>query len=190
MDTKSRIIEIATALFQQKGYMGVGLNEILKACHISKGALYHHFPNGKEELLIACLQALNEAITEDIEEVFKRHANTQEATVAVIDKLIGHLEAEGTVAGYTFSSIVSEMAAVNEPVREACNQLYQRIQNIYVHKLAADGFAEPTAKSVALTMTAAIEGGMLFCLTQKSTEPLRVIAQTLPNLLKGLLSSE
>ncbi|MEK4487238.1 TetR family transcriptional regulator [Psychrobacillus sp. FSL H8-0484] len=39
MDTKSLIINIVTSLFQQKGYKGVGLNEILKACNVSKGSL-------------------------------------------------------------------------------------------------------------------------------------------------------
>lgn len=57
MDTKSLMIEKATLLFQQKGYKSVGVSEILKACDVTKGALYHHFPNGKEELLIACLKA-------------------------------------------------------------------------------------------------------------------------------------
>ena len=71
MDTKSLIIDIATKLFQQKGYKGVGLNEIIKECNISKGSLYHHFPNGKEELLIACLQSLNEEITKDIDGNFR-----------------------------------------------------------------------------------------------------------------------
>ena len=88
MDTKSLIIDIATSLFQQKGYIGVGLNEILKACNISKGSLYHHFPNGKEELLIACLQSLNEVITKDVEDIFERYSTTQEATRAMIEKLI------------------------------------------------------------------------------------------------------
>ncbi|MDZ5605542.1 TetR family transcriptional regulator [Bacillus pseudomycoides] len=69
METKSLIIDITTKLFQQKGYKGVGLNEILRACNITKGALYHHFPNGKEELLIACLQSLNEAITQTSQQV-------------------------------------------------------------------------------------------------------------------------
>ena len=75
MDTKSLIIDIATNLFQQKGYLGVGVNEILKACNITKGSLYHHFPNGKEELLIACLQSMNEAITTDIEDNFQTISN-------------------------------------------------------------------------------------------------------------------
>ena len=73
MDTKSLLIDTATTLFQQKGYKSVGLNEILKACNVTKGALYHHFPNGKEELLITCLHGLNEVITTDIEAIFSRH---------------------------------------------------------------------------------------------------------------------
>ena len=124
MDTKSLIIDIATTLFQQKGYMGVGLNEILKACNISKGSLYHHFPNGKEELLIACLQSMDEAITTDIVEIFERYQTTQEATNAMIEKLVADFEREGTITGYTFSSIVSEMASLSEPVRNACSESY------------------------------------------------------------------
>ena len=121
MDTKSLIIDIATTLFQKKGYLGVGVNEILKACSITKGSLYHHFPNGKEELLIACLQSMSEAITTDIEVIFKRYLTTQEATQAMIEKLVADFEREGTITGYTFSSIVSEMAALSEPVLNACS---------------------------------------------------------------------
>jgi TetR/AcrR family transcriptional regulator, lmrAB and yxaGH operons repressor len=184
INTKPLIIDIATTLFQQKGYMGVGLNEIIKACNISKGALYHHFPNGKEELLIACLQYLDEAITKDTKEIFERYPTTQEATKAMIEQLIVHLETEGTIAGYTFSSIVSEMAALSDPVRHACAQLYQKIQDVYFNKLVADGFSTDTASSIALMMTASIEGSMMLCLTQKSAEPLRVISQVLPKILK------
>ena len=182
MDTKSLIIEIATDLFQQKGYKSVGLNEILKACNISKGALYHHFPNGKEELLIACLQSLEEVITEDIENIFNRSANTEEAAKVMIEKLIVNFETEGTITGYTFSSIVSEMASLNDPVREACAALYQKIHDIYYSKLAEDGFSKERAHSLALMMTASVEGAMMLCLTQKSAEPLRVVSQVIPNM--------
>jgi TetR/AcrR family transcriptional repressor of lmrAB and yxaGH operons len=95
MDTKSLMIDVATKLFQQKGFKSVGLNELLKACNISKGALYHHFPNGKEELLIACLESLKEAITTDLESIFQKHSSTEEATHAIIEKLIMKLEIEG-----------------------------------------------------------------------------------------------
>ena len=186
MDTKSLLIDTSTILFQQKGYKSVGLNEILKACNVTKGALYHHFPNGKEELLITCLHALNEAITTDIEAIFSGHLSTKEATQSMIDKLIHHFETDGTITGYTFSSIVSEMATVSEPVRNACSALYENIQHIYCTKLETEGFSNESATSIALFMTASIEGAMMLCLTQKSTDPLKTIASLLPNLLNSL----
>ncbi|WP_338452286.1 TetR/AcrR family transcriptional regulator [Niallia oryzisoli] len=183
-DTKSMIIDISTTLFQQKGYKGVGLNEILKECKITKGSLYHHFPNGKEELLIACLDSMSRAITTDIEDIFKRSLSTREALQVMIEQLIGDFERQGTIAGYTFTSIVSEMASFSEPVRNACSDLYTKMQGIYVIKLHEDGFSKETADSLALMMTASIEGGIMLCLTQKTSEPLKTISHVLLNLLK------
>lgn len=185
MDTKSLIIDTATVLFQQKGYKSVGLNEILQACKVTKGALYHHFPNGKEELLIACLQTLKEAITSDIEHIFSVHRSTKEAIQSLLDKLINNIETHGTIIGYTFSSIVSEMATVSQPVRNACSELYENIQHLYVAKLVMDGYSNESASDIALMMTASIEGAMMLCLTQQSTAPLKIIAKQLPIMLKS-----
>lgn len=184
MDTKTLLIETATTLFQQKGYKTVGLNEILKACNVTKGALYHHFPNGKDELLITCLHTLKADITTDIDAIFSKHLSTKDAIISMIDKLIHSFEKDGTITGYTFSSIVSEMATMSEPVRNACSGLYESIEHIYYTKLLADGFSDETATSISLLLTASIEGAMMLCLTQQSTEPLKTIANLLPNLLK------
>ena len=43
-----------------------------------------------------------------------------------------------------------------------------------------------SATSIALFMTASIEGAMMLCLTQKSADPLKTIASLLPNLLNSL----
>ena len=185
MDLKSQLIETSTSLFQQKGYKSVGLNEILKACNVTKGALYHHFPNGKEELLITCLHGLNETITADIEAIFSRHSSTEGAILSMIDKLTHDFEKNGTIIGYTFSSIVSEMATMSEPVRTACNALYENIQHLYYEKLITEGYSNESASAFALLMTASIEGAMMLCLTQKSAEPLNTIAILLPNILKA-----
>ncbi|WP_240033578.1 TetR/AcrR family transcriptional regulator [Lysinibacillus composti] len=57
---------------------------------MSKGSLYHHFPNGKEELLIAYLDSLNDAITIDIEGIFNENPTTEEATSAMIEGAMMH----------------------------------------------------------------------------------------------------
>src|SRR3954464_12676812 len=157
MDTKSLIIDIAASLFQQKGYLGVGLNEILKACNISKGALYHHFPNGKEELLITCLRSMNEEITTNMEDIFKKSQNTQKATEATIEKLLVDFEREGTITGYTFTSIVREMASLSESVNKASSLLFENILRVCCDKLIEEGFSKKSAHSISVLITAAIE---------------------------------
>jgi len=42
-DGRTRIIECAFRLFLERGYEGTSLNDLVKACGLSKGALYHHF---------------------------------------------------------------------------------------------------------------------------------------------------
>ncbi|MCQ6279323.1 TetR/AcrR family transcriptional regulator [Bacillus sp. EB600] len=184
MDTKSMIIDNATTLFQKKGYKGVGLNEILKVCKITKGSLYHHFPNGKEELLIACLRLMNETIKTKMAGIFHKYPSTQTATVATIELMLDDFERDGMITGYTFSSIVYEMASLSEPVRNACADSFSKIQMIVSNKLVEDGFSKESADSIALMVTASIEGGILLCLAQKSSDPLKIVSKGLPNLLK------
>ena len=184
MDTKSLLIDTATTLFQQKGYKSVGLTEILKACNVTKGALYHHFPNGKEELLITCLHGLNEVITTDIKAIFSRHLSTKDAILSMIDKLILNFEKNDTIIGYTFSSIVSEMATMSEPVRIACSALYENIQNLYHEKLLTEGYSNESASAIAVLLTASIEGAIMLCITQNSATPLKTIATLVPSILE------
>jgi len=102
----------------------------------------------------------------------------------MIDKLIHDFEKSGTIIGYTFSSIVSEMATMSEPVRTACSALYENIQELYHEKLITEGYLSESASAIALLMTASIEGAMMLCLTQQSATPLKTVATLLPSILK------
>jgi Transcriptional regulator len=184
MDKKTFIIEVATALFQKKGYMGVGLNELLQACDISKGAFYHYFPLGKEQLLITCLEALSQMISQDMSNIFDTCDTTQEALTVVINKLIDAYNNDGTIVGYTFTSIVSEMGALSENVRLACDRLYENYERIIARKLEQEGMSADEARQHALFITAALEGGIMLSLTKRTSQPLQIIVQQLGHKLK------
>jgi TetR/AcrR family transcriptional repressor of lmrAB and yxaGH operons len=184
MDKKTYIIEVATSLFQKKGYMGVGLNELLQACNISKGALYHYFPLGKEQILIACLETLSQIISQDMEIIFDTYETAQEALSALLDKLINSYDNDGTIIGYTFTSIVSEMGSLSENVRLACEGVYENIEHIIARKFELEGMASDEARRQALLITATVEGGIMLSLTKKTSSPLRIISQQLSQKIK------
>ena len=47
--TRERILEAAARAFDRRGYLGVNLNDVVQQLGLTKGALYHFFPN-KERL--------------------------------------------------------------------------------------------------------------------------------------------
>ncbi|KIX12404.1 TetR/AcrR family transcriptional regulator [Dethiosulfatarculus sandiegensis] len=64
-DARQRQITGAAVLeFLQKGYEGASLDNIAKRAGLSKGGVYHHFPGGKKEVLIAAAMSFMEPLYE------------------------------------------------------------------------------------------------------------------------------
>jgi AcrR family transcriptional regulator len=53
--TVAALMAVARELFAQRGYANVGTEEIVKRAGVTRGALYHHFRGGKEQLFRAVL---------------------------------------------------------------------------------------------------------------------------------------
>jgi TetR/AcrR family transcriptional regulator, transcriptional repressor for nem operon len=62
-DTRSKIIEAAMELFWLKGYGSTSISDILSRTQLNSGSLYHFFP-GKQDLLVAVLEAYRDGIDE------------------------------------------------------------------------------------------------------------------------------
>src|SRR5687768_15801565 len=60
-DTRARIVEAAMELFWLKGYGSTSIADILSRSQVNSGSLYHFFP-GKQDLLIAVLDAYSDGI--------------------------------------------------------------------------------------------------------------------------------
>ncbi|MDZ7820387.1 MAG: helix-turn-helix domain-containing protein [Candidatus Marinimicrobia bacterium] len=66
--THDKILEAAIRIFSEKGYKGTSMREIAEAMHMTKAALYYHFP-GKEELFIAVLKHALDHVVCGLEEL-------------------------------------------------------------------------------------------------------------------------
>lgn len=68
---RNRVITVAECLFSDRGYKAVTLRDIADELGIRQASLYHHFPNGKEELFV-----------EVTERAMSRHAEGMRATIS------------------------------------------------------------------------------------------------------------
>jgi AcrR family transcriptional regulator len=73
--TTAALIAAARALFADRGYAGVGTEEIVKRAGVTRGALYHHFRGGKEELFRAVLVQIS---AETMQRVLKAGASSED----------------------------------------------------------------------------------------------------------------
>jgi TetR/AcrR family transcriptional regulator len=60
-DTRDRVLQVAQALFAERGYRGTSLRDIAKRIGIKAPSLLHHFPS-KQQLYLAVLDRMFESI--------------------------------------------------------------------------------------------------------------------------------
>lgn len=60
---RQAVLDAASECFLAHGYRGASMHQIIAATGLSAGALYHHFPGGKSELIAECVRTgLNEVL--------------------------------------------------------------------------------------------------------------------------------
>ena len=64
--TRKALLDAATRLFAERGYTGTALDEVAARARVTKGALYHHFPQGKRGLFEAVYQRMEARVIGDI----------------------------------------------------------------------------------------------------------------------------
>jgi AcrR family transcriptional regulator len=60
--TRARLIEAARELFPDRGYANVSVEDIVRRAGVTRGALYHQFPDGKRDLFAAVFDAVEEDV--------------------------------------------------------------------------------------------------------------------------------
>ena len=64
--SKERLLRATSRLLAERGYEGVGLALIAKTAETTTGSLYFHFPDGKEALAVAAIDAAAEGLRQRI----------------------------------------------------------------------------------------------------------------------------
>jgi AcrR family transcriptional regulator len=60
--TRAELIAAGRELFSDRGYAGVSVEDIVRRAGVTRGALYHQFPGGKEDLFAAVFDEVEEGV--------------------------------------------------------------------------------------------------------------------------------
>src|SRR5438309_7045659 len=60
--TKRALLQVAREQFTRYGFDGASIEQITKRARVTRGALYHHFPEGKKELFRTVFEQLEAEI--------------------------------------------------------------------------------------------------------------------------------
>jgi AcrR family transcriptional regulator len=64
--TRDEVMECLVPVFRERGLEGATISEIAKAAGLGKASLYHHFPDGKDEMLQAVIARVLEQLERDV----------------------------------------------------------------------------------------------------------------------------
>lgn len=182
-DTREKMIETATRLFQAQGYAATGLKQILQESGTPRGSMYFHFPDGKEELAAEVVTRHGESFGAAMEAVLNGAGNVVEAAQQIVDALASQCEATGCQTGCPVGAITFEMANTSERLREAARAVFERWSGILARRLASEGMPEDDARQRARAVICAIEGGLVLSRAYGDASILCDLRTRLPALL-------
>ncbi len=156
-EARSRILEAAKQVFDDKGYRQATMEDVAKKLGVSKGALYLYFAS-KEEVFGAICRTAPLALKDILYSSFKDTVNPMESASEFFDKMLKHY---GSNPGLSFE-IFSE-ASRNPALKRALKTTqddYAEIMVGFLQELRKRGFVanDLDLRSVAYALIALYNG--------------------------------
>jgi TetR/AcrR family transcriptional regulator, transcriptional repressor for nem operon len=169
-DTRGRIIGAAMELFWAKGYGSTSIADILSRSQVNSGSLYHFFP-GKQDLLIAVLEAYRDGIGPMLlEPAWGGVSDPVEKVFALLGRYRSLIVETGCEYGCPIGSLALELHEADPAVRRLLAENFQAWVEAVAGCLrqAREGFppgVEPRALA-ELTLSV-MEGGVMQARTHR-----------------------
>lgn len=158
--SRTALIDTATTLFRRQGYAATGLNQILDDAGVKPGSLYHHFPQGKQQLAAAVVDSSGAAI----EQLLRRFLASGRPAADIVDRWIALL-IDGLIAdrrdGCPIEPIATESVNASPLVRAASARAFTGWCRAIEERLRTDGWSAAEAESVAVAVISLIEGALI-----------------------------
>ncbi|MGW1998443.1 TetR/AcrR family transcriptional regulator [Embleya sp. NPDC001921] len=178
-ETRNQLLDATQELVETGGYFGTGLNQVIAASGAPRGSLYFHFPGGKDQLVGESVRRAGRTIGDTLADLAESSPSAAEFVDAMLRRLGDRLEESGWRKGCPVATVALETAATNDPLQEACSEVYTSWEAALRTRLAD----RPDADDLAVTILALVEGALLLARAHRSRKPLDAVARRVAALL-------
>ena len=179
--TRDRIVATAAEMFRAQGVQGTGMLSILDRAQAPRGSLYHHFPGGKNELVLAALELEADQVTRDLATLLATDPDPATAVIAFADALATTLETSDYRLGCPLTTAVLELANEDPAIRQLSVSAYTTWQQAIGNHLRKHG--RDNADQLAETTLSAIEGALILARAHRDADIVRRVGASIATLV-------
>lgn len=182
VDTRTRMVNSAITLLRERGANGVSIDAVLAHSGAPRGSVYHHFPGGRDEIVLTAANTAADFITKLIDE-----AAASNDPRRLIEQFVAFWNMALTASDYRAGCPIVSLAVDSREDQPEATELVRLTFADWHAKVAAllrrNGLTPKRASARATLAIAAIEGAVILCRAQRSSKPLDDVSAELVALL-------
>lgn len=189
MSTKRILTDRASALptlaeaFREHGYEGASLSMLSKATGLGKGSLYNFFPGGKEEMMQAVINHIDQWFAKAIFSPLEQAKDPAVAITAMIDEVTTYFQSGGRVClvGWIGLGVSRDAFACQ------VQSYFARWIAALTHCLEVGRIPPPKAVQLSEDIVSGIQGAIILARALREEETFeRIICRHKTSLLEAL----
>jgi len=163
--TRRRIVELAAPVFNQRGYVGASMRDLVDATGLEKGGIYNHF-GSKEQLALEAFDFAMTRVTEGLGRAVAGASDPVDKLQAMIRSFARSARTPLMVGGCPIMNTAIEADDTNPQLRDRAraamtdwHRLIGRIVKDGIVQGSLDPHTDPY--ELAAVVTGALEGGLM-----------------------------
>jgi AcrR family transcriptional regulator len=180
-DRRQRIVNVAADLVFERGVAEVSLDDIREAAGVSKSQLYHYFGD-KSDLLRAVIECQRTRVLGYHHPTFEALDDLDDLS-RWRDMIVAYQAARSCRCGCPLGSLASGLAELDGPARHQLNDAFSEWSSLIADALtrmvqSKKLRAEADPRTLAVSLLASLQGGLLLAETSRDTRPLEIALDT------------
>ncbi|MFI9503325.1 TetR/AcrR family transcriptional regulator [Nocardia sp. NPDC052566] len=179
-DTRARMIDAAIDALRTKGVAGMSFTEVLDTSGAARGAIYHHFPGGKAELVAEAATQNGRDVCGHLAQLSADDPSTVvEVFLASVRPVVG-ASAEG--AGCAVAAVTVDPDSGT--LRDVASGVFDSWTTTLAQRLTSAGMDHAAADDLATTLITLLQGAHVLCRAHGSLAPFDRVARTATDLIR------